>query len=233
MTKERIIDQLHPSTVDLNNLPPLRDAQSLIDDPSVPDTEPDFQAFPSSLSFIFKELVEKHQPKRIIEVGSWKGGSIIQWATHAGPDCIIYSVDTWLEAASGVLSRDKGYKVPMRNGHPMTYWTFLNNLQKAGVARQVIPIINTSTIGAQVLETHKITAPLIYIDGDHCYEQAHRDLVNYWELLEPGGSMLVDDLTVFPSVYAAVIQFTQEKRLWKSHRFVDNNTFALFEKPLP
>jgi predicted O-methyltransferase YrrM len=231
MTSEEI-SQLHHSTVDLNNLPPLRDAHALLTDQSEPDLSVDLQSFPSSKSDIFKELVEKHRPKRIIEVGSWKGGSLMQWAAHAGPDCTLYSVDTWLEAASGILSSNKSYKVPQKHGHPMTYWVFLNNLHNAGIARQVVPIINTSTIGAQILEAHQITAPIIYIDGDHGYEQAHRDLKDYWELLEPGGSMLVDDLTAFPSVYAAVIQFVQEKRLWKNHRFVDNNMFALFEKPL-
>lgn len=209
---------------------------SHLEDPTIWDNLPvlpeDFQSFPSSQSPIFKELCDRHQPKRIIEVGSWKGGSVAQWATHAGPECKIYCVDTWLEAADTYIKKLRGYRVPMQNGHPMTYWTFLSNVRRWGFQKQVFPLVNTSTIGAQILGYHGVKAPIVYIDGDHAYRQAYNDLVDYWPLVEAGGSMLVDDLVTFPGVYAACLRFIEENQLWKNHRFVDNNSFALFEKPL-
>lgn len=195
--------------------------------------EYDGQGFPSSFSTIFATLVAKHRPKTIIEVGSWKGVSARMWLTAAGPDCRLYCVDTWLTAADAVVLRSdkKDYKEIRQNGHIMTYWTFLKNIKTWGLEKQVTPIVNTSSIGSDVLKTHGITAPIIYIDGDHSYRQCFADLNDYWDLLEPGGSMLVDDFRGYPGVYSACLRFIEERQLWRNHSTPDNCMFCLLEKP--
>lgn len=215
--------------IPFEKMPPLVDP-SIYDGVDLPY---DGQTWPSSSSPIFAELVQKHQPKVIIEVGSWKGVSARKWAELAGPDCRIYCVDTWLTAADPMLTRpeDKDYAEPHQNGHCMVYWTFLSNIKKWGFHQQVTPIINTSSIGAEVLAAHRITSPLIYIDGDHSYRQCYADLCAYWPLLESGGSMLVDDFKGYTGVYAACIRFIEENQLWKSHRDVDNAALCLLQKP--
>ena len=191
----------------------------------------DPQTFPSSEAKIFETLVAKHQPKTIIEVGTHKGGSAYRWAKLAGPDCRVYCVDTWLEAADAVLSTTKNYAMSYKNGHPVTYWQFLKNIRHFGMEKQITPIINTSSEGAIILAAHKISAPLIYIDGSHTYRAAYYDICDYWKLLEPGGSMLVDDLVLYPDVYAAVLRFVAENNLWNNFEPVENKMFALLSKP--
>jgi hypothetical protein len=44
--------------------------------------------------------------------------------------------------------------------------------------------------------------------------------------------MLVDDLTTYPDVYAAMLRFVAEQGLWGSFESLDNNTFGLLTKPL-
>lgn len=191
----------------------------------------DPQTFPSSEKQILATLVEKHRPKRIIEVGTHKGGSAYRWAQLAGPECRIYCVDTWLEAADAVLATKKTYAMSYKNGHPVTYWQFLKNMKHFGVHKQITPIINTSSEGAIILKAHGITAPLIYIDGTHTYRGCYNDLCDYWELLEPGGSMLVDDLTIYPEVWIACLRFLAERDLWKYFDTPEQKMFGLFTKP--
>lgn len=204
---------------------------SIYEDPAIDELPFDGQTFPSSQKEIFEKLVKKHQPKTIIEVGTHKGGSAMRWAKLAGPECRVYCVDTWLEAADAVLCANKTYTVYYRNGHPVTYWQFLKNMKEMGVHKQITPIINTSSEGAIILAAHKVTAPLIYIDGSHTYRACYHDICDYWKLLEPGGSMLIDDLVLYPDVYAAVMHFCAENKLFDNFEPVEDKMFALLSKP--
>ena len=66
-----------------------------------PSAWPDDASGWGSDSAAFGELVEKHRPTRLIEVGTWKGGSALTLAGHLerlGLDAEILCVDTWLGA---------------------------------------------------------------------------------------------------------------------------------------
>jgi hypothetical protein len=194
----------------------------------------DAQTFPSGMTPVFSDLVKRYAPKTIIEVGSWKGVSAKRWLDAAGPACKLYCVDTWLTAADAYLKPkdEKDYAEPNQNGHCMVYWTFLNNLRVWGLTKQVVPIVNTSSVGSDVLKAHGVWADIIYIDGDHSYRAAYQDLCDYWDLLRPGGGMLVDDYKLYPGVYAACIRFIEEKQLWRNHQALYDSMFCLLEKPL-
>ena len=191
----------------------------------------DGQTFPSSGKSVFEKLVLKHKPKTIIEVGTHKGGSAVRWAQLSDRDCKIYCVDTWLEAADAVLCANKTYVVSYNQGHPLTYWQFLNNMKTMGLHEKIIPIVNTSTEAAIILKAHKVTAQIIYIDGSHSFRQAYYDMHDYWPMLESGGAMLVDDLVLYPDVCAATYRFAAENELWQNWEPVEDRTFALFTKP--
>ncbi len=51
---------------------------------------------------------------------------------------------------------------------------------------------------------------LLYIDGDHSYEQAKRDIENWWPKLRHGGIMLIHD-TDRPPVAKAMDEFFNEQ----------------------
>ena len=192
---------------------------------------PDYQTFPSSEKAIFDQLVAKHAPKTIIEVGTHKGGSAVRWARAAGKECRIYCVDTWLESAQAILCPSRSYPLLHQNGHPMTYWQFLNNMKTLRLHEQITPILNTSSEGAIILAAHRIAAPIIFIDGSHTFRTSYDDISDYWKLLEPGGSMLIDDMTLYPYVYAAIMRFVAENELWRNFEPAEDKMFGLLTKP--
>tara|TARA_R110000868_G_scaffold280458_1_gene540617 strand:+ start:34 stop:684 length:651 start_codon:yes stop_codon:yes gene_type:complete len=192
----------------------------------------DGQTFPSALSPVFDQLVSKLGAKVVIEVGSHKGGSAVRWAEAMGADGKLYCVDTWLESAEAVLNNSKTYTILRQNGHPMTYWQFLTNMKSRGLQDRVVPIVNTSAEGAILLGAAEVVADIIYVDASHTFRAAYQDICDYWPLLRKGGVMLVDDLTIYPDVYAAMLRFVSEQGLWSSFEAVDNNTFGLLTKPL-
>ena len=51
------------------------------------------------------------------------------------------------------------------------------------------------------------TFDFIHIDGDHSFDGALTDLKNFWNVLEVGGHMLVDDSTFYGSVHGACVEF--------------------------
>ncbi len=192
----------------------------------------DGQTFPSALSPVFDQLVSKLGAKVVIEVGSHKGGSAVRWAEAMGADGKLYCVDTWLESAEAILNNSKTYTILRQNGHPMTYWQFLTNMKSRGLQDRVVPIVNTSAEGAILLSAAEVVADIIYVDASHTFRAAYQDICDYWPLLRKGGVMLVDDLTIYPDVYAAMLRFVSEQGLWSSFEAVDNNTFGLLTKPL-
>lgn len=59
------------------------------------------------------------------------------------------------------------------------------------------------------------TYDLIHIDGDHSTAGALHDCRKAWNILVPGGLMIVDDYTFIPQVTKAVDEFLQTKNLPK------------------
>jgi len=71
---------------------------------------------------------------------------------------------------------------------------------------------------------------MVFIDGDHTYEQARRDLDNAERWLAPGGYALLDDsdeFGTFPHLYALVEEVVAEKRF----ELVAVNPHHLLRKP--
>jgi len=195
--------------------------------------EADPQSWVSAQSDIFEDLCDKHKPTTVIEVGCHKGVSTRKWAYNidpAGQSGKVYAVDTWLQAGDAYLNANNDWKMVYRNGHPMTYWTFLMNVKAAKQERQIVPIILPSSEGAIVLKRHEIKAQIIYIDASHTFRAAYEDIADYWPLLESGGAMLVDDLSLYPDVYAACIRFVAENNLWKNFSPIKDGMFGLFTK---
>jgi len=156
---------------------------------------------------VFRTLIERHRPRRVIEVGSWKGASAI----HIGRICRqlhvpcqeIVCVDTWLGSnemwlgagAKAGPSADTYASLRIRNGYPRLIGTFMRNIIDSDLTDLVTPLPLPSTAAARLLTAVGITADLIYIDGAHDSESVLLDLRAWWPILEPGGVLLGDDFT--------------------------------------
>lgn len=181
-------------------------------------------------SKVFHELIQKIQPKTIIEVGTWKGQSAINMALEIkrlGINSKIYCVDTWLGSLTSLINPNNlKTKVPQKNGCPQIYYQFLSNVIHNNVQDVILPIPNTSTNAAKYLKHKNITSDLIYIDASHEYEDVTSDLYNYYKLLNKNGTIFGDDYD-WPQVKKAVENFcsknklifeTKESKFWLIHK---------------
>lgn len=166
----------------------------------------------------FRELLVQTKPRLVVEVGTWKGGSALHMAeiiAELGLATEILCIDTWLGALefwtdSGDAERYGSLR--LRHGFPTVYYQFLANICHRGHQARIIPFPQTSATGALWLRYFDLRASLIYIDGSHEEEDVFADLLAYWEVLTPGGTIFGDDY-VWDSVRLAVDGFAREQRL--------------------
>jgi SAM-dependent methyltransferase len=174
-------------------------------------------------SAAFGELVTEIKPARVIEVGTWKGGSALTLAGELekqGLDTEIICVDTWLGALE--MWTDQGDEerfgsLGLKHGYPSLYYQFLANVCRAGQQSRITPFPIPSATAAQWFALHDVRADLIYIDGSHEEEDVYQDLVSYWDLVRPGGVLFGDDWS-WDGVRLAVERFAKENGLPITHR---------------
>jgi len=148
---------------------------------------------------IFEDLVKRLAPGPItyIEVGSWKGASMVR-VNHLAKFLNIpiknYAVDFWSE-------------------QPGLYEQFLHNMRALSIDRDVVPIQGHSFDAALALSAEGIAANLIYLDADHTRNGCLADMVAYYPLLAPRGIMFGDDYTEERGVKEAVMSFCMAHRI--------------------
>ena len=198
-------------------LMPLIHAESPYHDFPLSDYPEDLQGW-GSQSPAFETLLARVKPSRIIEVGTWKGGSAIHMATVArklGIAPEIICVDTWLGAVEFWTDHkdpDRYLALKCRNGFPMVYYQFVANVIHRQCQDLITPFPQTSTIGALWFRRYGVKAGLIYIDGSHEEEDVYADLVSYWDLVQPGGILVGDDWG-WDGVRLAATRFAKEQGL--------------------
>ena len=167
---------------------------------------------------LFKTLIDETQPKRIIEVGSWKGASAIHMASLTKDlGTCIYCVDTWMGGVDHMIANEQGFMpennhIQRNDGYPNIYHQFMFNVKQSGFGDRIFPIPQTSTNAARYLSTKCLLAELIYIDGSHELEDVLMDIIMYSRLLTKGGVIFGDDYS-FPGVAEAVKQYAKMKKV--------------------
>jgi predicted O-methyltransferase YrrM len=187
---------------------------------------PTFETWPTNEP-IFRELIIRHRPNRIIEVGSWLGASAVNMGRVcrelAIPCHEIVCIDTWLGGADMIIQQSAdGTVVPhpfarslnRKHGYPQIYYTFLRNVIEAGLEDLITPLPMPSSAAYSILKRLGVTADLIYVDAAHEFDAVLDDLRKYWELLESGGVLIGDDYDEahLPGVRAAAHSFSDEVR---------------------
>lgn len=178
--------------------------------------EPDLQGWASD-NPCFAELITELRPSVVIEVGTWKGASVVEMgrtAQRLGLATTFICIDTWLGSNPILwLHADLRQSLQLRGGYPAMFRTFIKNLQEAGLSEAVYPMPMTSITAAYILRHWGIKADLIYIDAGHSQVEVTTDLETYAPLLRPGGVLLGDDyLPQWPGVVAAVDAFSERHK---------------------
>ncbi|MEJ0060118.1 MAG: class I SAM-dependent methyltransferase [Terricaulis sp.] len=181
------------------------------------DLQPDMQGWGSTHP-IFQTMMTQVRPSVVIEVGTWKGASVLGMARIAealGLPTEFICVDTWLGSNDALWLNDT-YRASLllKDGYPSMFRQFIRNVISEDAVKRIYPLPITSSGGYHLLKALGVTAQLIYIDAGHEEIEVYPDLVMYYELLEPGGIMLGDDFSKsWPGVIAAVKRFCKEQEL--------------------
>ena len=168
----------------------------------------------------YERLVREVHPKLIVEVGVWRGLSLVHLAesikeiTSGGA---VIAVDTWLGApefwnrrhTNGALDTERDLK--WKHGYPQVYYDFLSNIVIHRLEDVVIPLPLPSFIAAQLLREKNILADILHIDAAHEYESVREDIATWFPLLTNHGILLGDDFTKhWPGVVKAACEFAHE-----------------------
>lgn len=169
---------------------------------------------------MFSRMIKEIQPKLIIEVGTWLGGSALTCAEILKENDLptpVVCIDTWLGAQEfwKDISHNERYRdLDLDHGYPRVFHQFLANVLHKNAQNHIVPLPQTSSIAARLLMHHEIQADLIYIDGSHDQGDVMADLESYWPLLRAGGVMFGDDFDEFwPGLIHDVIKFQQQNGL--------------------
>lgn len=161
--------------------------------------------------------IENLKPSLIIEVGSWKGRSAINMAKKMksmNSDGEILCIDTWLGSPEHWMGRqDSWNSLRIVNGRPNLYDTFLNNVIANECEKYITPFPLTSEAAYFVLNKLSVKSKMIYIDAGHEYTSVIKDIEMYWQLLEDGGVMILDDYIAWHGVTKAVNEFAYKNNI--------------------
>jgi hypothetical protein len=149
--------------------------------------------------------------KIVVDVGVWKGQSTITMANALREndiDGVIIAVDTFLGSPEH-WSTDNLFK--RENGRPNLYSLFMTNVYEAGLANFVVPMAQTSSTAAKILESFQIRPTIVHVDAAHEYRDAKRDIEDYWSILDDHGYLIGDDYhETWPGVIQAAGEFSAQ-----------------------
>jgi Methyltransferase domain len=166
---------------------------------------------------IYESLFAEARPALVIEVGSWKGASVLQMdevSRRLGLETRFVCVDTWLGSSDHWLDAKHAPSLMLRSGYPSMFRQFVFNVVSSAAAERIYPLPMTSTSGARVLERLGVVADIVYIDAGHEREEVAADAAAYFDLLRPGGILFGDDYhPKWPGVVKAARSFARRRLL--------------------
>jgi predicted O-methyltransferase YrrM len=128
------------------------------------------------------ELVQASHPKVIVEIGTYKGGTLYIWS-RINPDAeLIVSLDLPEERGGYVTRRRKLYEEFAYDRRPGTIQLLQRDSHAASTLEELKGILGGRPID------------FLFIDADHSYEGAKRDYEMYGPLVRRGGLIAFDDI---------------------------------------
>lgn len=128
-------------------------------------------------------LVKEGQCKRLLEIGTYRGGTLFVFSQIAAPDATVVSIDFSTTALGNFY---RAFQKPLfrkfvRKGQSLVL------LRKDSHKPETLECIRKA-LGGQKLD-------FLFIDGDHSYEGARRDFEMYAPLVRSGGLVAFHDIT--------------------------------------
>ncbi|MBX7144839.1 MAG: class I SAM-dependent methyltransferase [Oligoflexia bacterium] len=138
------------------------------------------------------------RPLKILEIGSWAGGSAITWgaslkAYHKARGTVV-CIDPWRPYFDpGKIGESPIYEVMAHAAQSgEIYELFLHNIKTTQVDDIVMPFRGESDKVLPLLADN--TFDIVFVDGAHTYDAVSKDLKNCARLVSEGGILCGDDL---------------------------------------
>jgi hypothetical protein len=178
---------------------------------------PDFQGWASDHPYLVR-AIEEVRPSVVVEIGVWKGGSVMTMADHMKAlslDGVVIAVDTWLGAWDHWIQPQWFSHLKFENGYPSIYHTFASNIISRQLQGYVVPLPLDSLNAVKVCAHHGLTVDVLHVDGGHDFAAVTADLAAWWPMLRDGGVLIGDDYhsegDVWPEVREAFQAFFNTK----------------------
>jgi len=134
--------------------------------------------FCNNLNFLSVNFKNIKNVKNILEIGSYEGRSAIFFLKNFS-DSNITCVDTW----SGSDEHNSvNFQLIEKNFDLNTSIYQSNNL-----------LMKHKMTSNEFFQKNDKHFDLIYVDGDHSFDQVKIDLINSWNILKNGGFLILDD----------------------------------------
>ena len=199
---------------------------------SPPISKVDFQGW-NSEDPILTEVVDSYASPVIVEVGVWKGASVIAMAEQirkSSKQGVVIAVDTFLGSSEHYISDQFSPSVGLdSNGKLKLFEIFRSNVYERNLQEYIIPIPLDSQSANEFIRRRGVQVDLIHLDAGHHYTSVISDLLSWWKVLKVNGSFICDDYSkeIWPSVFSAVNDFLEQVD-YKNFHFTKQK--CLFEK---
>lgn len=155
---------------------------------------------PEEIESLYKAVLEL-SPRRILEIGTARGGSLYLWVQAASEDATIVSIDLPGGKFGGAYP---ACRIPF-------YQSFARSGQTLRLLRQDSHQAETQAEVSKIFCDKPID--FAFIDGDHTYEGVKADFQDYGHLIRPGGLIGFHDILPRPD-----LPEIQVNRFWKELR---------------
>lgn len=123
---------------------------------------------------VLLDLYRRRAPKRVLEIGTYHGGTLFHWLQNAEPGALVVSVDS--------------YATPVDNRYLYPEWTpeGVRLVVLMGDTRDPYTLINVVGTSAQY--------DWIFIDAGHFYNEVKHDWETFGPLAAQGGLVAFHDI---------------------------------------
>jgi predicted O-methyltransferase YrrM len=153
------------------------------------------------------KLLQSIKPKKILEIGVFKGGTIMAWTYIADNNAKIVGVDLPDGGFGGGFTPEEA-----------------NTIRKLAKQNQTIELKAMDSHDPKTINKIKDIAPFdfIFIDGDHTYMGAKEDFLNYYPMLNKGGILALHDIVDHDRADVGVhLLWAEIKEKYKTNEFID------------